>query len=75
MKAVSERELYWIVKNGIKMTRMPGFGPTHDEEKLWTIVAFVKRMPDLQAKEYEAMAREAEGAKGKKEHHHDSKKH
>ncbi len=75
MKGVSERELYWVAKNGIKMTGMPGFGPTHAEEELWAIVAFVKRIPDIRAKEYEAMAREAEGGKEKKDHHHDSKKH
>ena len=75
MKELSDRELYWVVKNGIKMTGMPGFGPTHDEEELWAMVAFVKRIPDIQAKEYEAMAAEVEGGKGKKDHHHDSKKH
>ena len=71
----NEGGLYWIVKNGIKMTGMPGFGPTHDEEELWAMVAFVKRIPDIQAKEYEAMAREAERGKEKEGHHHDSKKH
>ena len=75
MKGLSERELYWVVKNGIKMTGMPGFGPTHDEEELWSIVAFIKQLPDIQTKEYEAMAGEAEGGKGEKDHHHDSKKH
>ncbi len=72
---MSDAELYWVVKNGIKMTGMPGFGPTHAEEELRAIVAFVKRIPDIQAKEYEAMAREAERGKEKKDHHHDSKKH
>ncbi len=72
---LSDAELYWVVKNGIKMTGMPGFGPTHDEEELWAMVAFVKRTPNIQAKEYEAMVREAEGGKEKKDHHHDSKKH
>ena len=57
------------------MSGMPAFGPTHDEEELWAMVAFVKRIPNIQAKEYEAMVREAEGGKGKKDHHHDSKKH
>jgi len=65
-----EADLYWVVKNGIKMTGMPGFGPTHDEEELWAMVAFVKRIPAIQAKEYGAMAAEAEGGKGKKDHHH-----
>ncbi len=68
-------EVYWTIKNGIKMTGMPGFGPTHDEEELWAIAAFVKRIPTMQAKEYEAMAKDAERGKEKEGHHHDSRKH
>ncbi len=75
MKGLDERELYWVVKNGIKMSGMPGFGPTHEEEELWAIVAFLKQLPGIQAKEYEALARKAGEGKGKKDHHHDSKKH
>jgi len=67
--------LYWVVKNGIKMTGMPAFGPTHDEDELWTIVAFLKHMSNMQAKEYEAMVREAGQHKDEKDHHHGSKKH
>lgn len=45
-------ELFWITKNGIKMTGMPAFGPTHADEDLWSIVAFVQALPDLSAEEY-----------------------
>ena len=34
----STGELFWIVKHGVKMTGMPAFGPTHSDERLWTIV-------------------------------------
>ncbi len=51
----SSEELYWIAKNGIKMTGMPAFGPTHSEEELWSIVAFLKRLPDLTPEEYKRM--------------------
>ena len=27
-------ELFWIIKNGIKMTGMPAFGPTHQDEEI-----------------------------------------
>ncbi len=71
-----ESEIYWVVKKGIKMTGMPSFGPTHGEEELWAIVGFVKRMSDLQPKQYEAMASEAERGKEKEgHHHHNSRKH
>ncbi len=72
---LSDSEFYWVVKNGIKMTGMPAFGPTHGEDELWAIVAFLKRMPNMEAKEYEAMVREAGQHKEEKDHHHGSKKH
>jgi mono/diheme cytochrome c family protein len=54
-------ELFWVVKNGIKMTGMPAYGVTHGDEEIWEIVAFLKRMPQLSPEEYEELAREASG--------------
>jgi mono/diheme cytochrome c family protein len=55
----SDRELYWIVENGIKMTGMPAFGPTHTKEQLWAIVAFLRQLPKLTPEQYGEMSREA----------------
>lgn len=52
-------ELFWVTKNGIKMTGMPAFGVTHSDEELWAIVAFMKRMGDLSPAEYQKMVDEA----------------
>jgi mono/diheme cytochrome c family protein len=52
-------ELFWVTKNGIKMTGMPAFGVTHSDEELWAIVAFLKRMGDLSPEEYQKMVEEA----------------
>ena len=57
-------ELFWIVKNGLKMTGMPSFGKTHTEEQLWGIVAFLRRLPDLTPEEYGTMANNAMGTGG-----------
>jgi len=51
----TDAELYWIVKNGIKMTGMPGFGVTHDEKGLWGIVAFLRRLAILESDGYNNM--------------------
>lgn len=46
-------EFFWIIRNGIRMTAMPAFGPTHSDEKIWAITAFVLHtLPDLPAQEY-----------------------
>jgi mono/diheme cytochrome c family protein len=52
-------ESFWIVKNGIKMTGMPAFGVTHDDEEIWAIVAFLKRMPKISPPQYQQMILEA----------------
>jgi len=49
-------ELFWIVKHGVKMTGMPGFGPTHADEDLWAVVAFLGRLPNMSPEGYRAMA-------------------
>lgn len=39
------------------MTGMPAIGPTHGEDELWGIVAFVRRLPNLKPEEYKALIR------------------
>lgn len=53
-------ELFWVIKNGVKMTGMPAWGPTHSDEKIWAIVAFLEKLPDMSAEQYEAMGKLAE---------------
>jgi len=65
----SDAELYWVIKNGIKMTGMPSFGPTHSEEEIWGIVAFVKGLPSLKHEEYRSMVKAAGMDKEKEDHH------
>ncbi|HEX9252918.1 MAG TPA: c-type cytochrome [Ignavibacteriaceae bacterium] len=54
-KEIDPKKLFWITKNGIKMTGMPAWGKTHSDEKIWAIVAFVKKLPDMTAEEYQKM--------------------
>jgi mono/diheme cytochrome c family protein len=48
-------ELFWIIKYGIKMTAMPAYGIHHSDNELWSIVAFLISLPDLDPDEYLAM--------------------
>lgn len=46
-------EAFWIIKNGIKFTSMPAFGPTHDDEKIWAITDFLlNKMNKMSPAEY-----------------------
>jgi len=53
-------QLFWIVKNGIKMTGMPSFGVTHGDNELWTIIAFLRRLPELKPEVYEGLVKSRE---------------
>ncbi len=52
------RELYWVTRHGIKMSGMPAWELRLSEAELWSVVAFMQRLPDLGAAQYAAtMAR------------------
>jgi Cytochrome C oxidase, cbb3-type, subunit III len=48
-------ELFWIVKNGIKMSAMPSFGERSTDDEIWTIVAFLQELPKLTPEGYQAL--------------------
>lgn len=48
-------EIFWAVKNGIKMTGMPAWEFRFPEADLWAVVAFVMKLPELSPAAYEAM--------------------
>jgi mono/diheme cytochrome c family protein len=52
-------EQFWVVKHGIKMTGMPAWGVTHDDGLLWDVVAFLRKMPELTAEQYQALVKSA----------------
>ncbi len=41
------QDLYWITRNGIKMSGMPSWRFTMAEADLWAVVAFMQRLPAL----------------------------
>jgi len=43
----------------VKMTGMPAWGVTHDDELLWDVVAFVRKLPELTPEQYETMVKNA----------------
>ena len=49
------QQLFWVIKNGINMTGMPSFGSIEvPDREIWTIVAFVKKLPSVSADDYKA---------------------
>lgn len=60
LRGRSPADLFWIVRNGIKMTAMPSFGRHLDDQVIWGIVGFIRQLPDMSAETYARLAREAE---------------
>jgi mono/diheme cytochrome c family protein len=54
-KEMPASELFWITKNGIKLTGMPAFGKTHSDDKIWAIVAFMKTLPSMSKEQYQTL--------------------
>jgi len=38
----SDAELFWIIKYGIRLTGMPGFGKIHSDEQIWDLVHYTR---------------------------------
>ena len=56
----SDGEFFWVVKHGIRMTAMPAFGPTHTDDDIWKIVAFIRQLPDLTPQERNSLRAETD---------------
>lgn len=67
IQRMTDGQLFWVVQNGIRMTGMPAFGPTHNEREIWTIVAFVRHLPEITAAEQQAL----KAGRGEEEGHHE----
>jgi cytochrome c553 len=51
-----DRELFWIVRHGIKYTGMPGWVALEREDEIWAVVAFLRQLPKLDADAYRELA-------------------
>lgn len=45
VQSYSDRELFWIIKNGIRLTGMPAFGKVETDDHIWDLVNYVRTLP------------------------------
>jgi mono/diheme cytochrome c family protein len=64
-KDMSDGEIFSLVRDGIRMTGMPAFGPFHSEKDIWNMVAFIRRLDKLTDREKQLLQETA------KEYDHD----
>jgi cytochrome c553 len=49
-------ELFWLVKHGLKYTGMPSWPALSRDDEVWAVTAFLLRLPDMSAAEYNRLA-------------------
>ena len=62
VKHMTPAELFWVTKHGIRMTGMPAWGATHEDDEIWPVVALMMALPNLDADGYRALLHSAVGA-------------
>ena len=52
---LSDGELFAIIRNGVRLTGMPGWGGEHLEQDDWKLVLFIRHLPRMTKEEAESM--------------------
>ena len=56
---VDPKDAFWVIKHGIKMSAMPAWGGSHDDPTIWSMVAFLQKLPDMTPAQYKDMVAKA----------------
>lgn len=51
-RKLEPRVSYIVIKHGIKMSGMPAWGGPHGDEQVWSLVAFVNKLPGMTPQQY-----------------------
>jgi mono/diheme cytochrome c family protein len=49
---IDPKDEFWVIKHGIKMSAMPAWGASHDDATIWSMVAFLQKLPDMTPAQY-----------------------
>jgi mono/diheme cytochrome c family protein len=60
----ADKRRFWIIKHGIKASGMPAWAPGHDDERIWNMVSFIKRLPELTPDQYQILTAREKGSAG-----------
>jgi hypothetical protein len=58
---VDPQDAFWVIKHGIKMSAMPAWGldGSHDDQTIWSMVAFLEKLPGMTPQQYKAIVAKA----------------
>jgi len=52
--AIAQQQ-FWLIKHGIMASGMAAYGPTHSDDRIWAIVAFLQKLPELNEMQYQIL--------------------
>jgi mono/diheme cytochrome c family protein len=52
---------FWTIKHGIKMSGMPAWGKSMDDESIWGMVAFLVQLPEMSEDRYRELVDSSDG--------------
>ncbi len=52
IREMKPEEIFYVVKHGVKFTGMPAWPSRHRDDEVWAVVAFLRKLPDLDAAGY-----------------------
>lgn len=53
------QDTFWTIKHGIKMSAMPAWGGSHDDPTIWSMVAFLQKLPGMTPQQYKDIVAKA----------------
>ncbi len=58
---VDPRQAFWVVKHGVKMSGMPAWGKSMDDQYIWGMVALMQQFPKMTAARYQELVASSGG--------------
>lgn len=55
------QQSFWAIKHGIMASGMPAWGASHDDARMWAMVAFIRSLPELDEAQYTMLTTRIDG--------------
>ena len=55
------QQSFWAIKHGIMASGMPAWGASHDDDRMWAMVAFIRSLPELDESQYTMLTTRIDG--------------
>ena len=69
VKRADPAQTFWVIEHGMKMSGMPAWGATHDDARIWAMVAFLQQLPRLSSDQYQILTARRESDSNHHSHH------